>query len=382
MYILGLHPDGNQFRAALLNCQKGKSKIIFTKEFEDPAFLKKSLLKEANYREKQLEVVTALSSDEVFIRNFEFPMSQRKKVLEALPFQIESVLPFSQEGSTLLPQFYARKQSTAVTLYSFRNETLKRHLEELQPIGIDPDLVICVPAALLRFAEVNVAAKNLVVLHLCKDKAYMVTILQGSIVQSLSLRHDHLSRALEPLAKRGDIEGILLTGISKDTPLPLPLLQIDGDPKTLCYAIEIGLALERMKEAKNQLQFRVGSFVAKRQVARLKKRIGTYLALTTLSSLLAFATFFTIFLHKEREMQKRLAYVVALQKEQDDLFQTEPAITLIDTRRENGLFVIRFVSPTEEKAQEFSTSLQVLGKAKLTKDRDGYQITLPFETAP
>lgn len=383
MYILSLHPEGSYFRTALVKCRKGEPEIIFLKEFENVGLLKKSVLQEVRYREKRLEVVSALSSDETFIRNFEFPMTQRRKVVKALPFQLESVLPFSNEGSTLLPVFNKKKRSTIVNLYSYRNEILAKHLVDINKVGFDPDLVSCVPLALMRFAERYLPEiKSLVIFHFTKEeKAYMVAIQNGMIVYSLVIKPDSIERAMESLLKKGlGFEGVLVTGVVHEIPkLSLPLLKTKLEAKILLYAIEIGLALEKMRKEEKRLQFRVGEFIPKRHLSRLKKRVGVYLGLTTLSSLLALGSINFMFAFKEKKLHERARYVAELQKEQDGFLNFDPAITLTEVNGVDGGLAIKFTSSTEEGAKEFASGLKALGAMALTKEADGYKITLQVE---
>ena len=127
MYTLSIHPDGEYFKVALLSQRGRKMKIEFMKDLRkdiaDLNQLKKKIDGVTKGKEGLLEVISALGPNEVFMRRLELPLKRRRSVLKALPFQLEKVLPFSQEYSTTMPIIKKKNNGSIVELYSFLNES-------------------------------------------------------------------------------------------------------------------------------------------------------------------------------------------------------------------------------------------------------------------
>ncbi|MBM3193482.1 MAG: hypothetical protein FJZ59_04530 [Chlamydiae bacterium] len=155
MYVLGIHEDGDYFKVALLKGTRKKNEIIFLKEFKkdilDLNLLKKSVLKEINYKTDKLVVVSALTPEEVFVKTLSFPFSNKRSVIKALPFQMEKVLPFAKEHVTTIPEIKVERKQSTVVLYTFFNETLQSHLQKIKTLGFEPDVVSSISEGLLRF---------------------------------------------------------------------------------------------------------------------------------------------------------------------------------------------------------------------------------------
>ncbi len=192
MYILSIHPDGDYFKVALLSQKGKKMKIEFIndlrKEITDLNQLKRKIDAATKLKDDSVEVVSALGPEEVFSRQLELPLKRKRAVMKALPFQLESVLPFSQEHSTTLCMIKKRSKASLVHLYSFLNETMDEHIQNVRTFGFTPDWVSTVPRGLRRFVETfGAISGSCMVFHFGWARSYLVTIVDGDEVFSTTI---------------------------------------------------------------------------------------------------------------------------------------------------------------------------------------------------
>ena len=181
MYVLGIHPDGDYFKVALLKCSGKKSRIIFLQEYKkdilDLNQLKRKILKETKYKQEDIETISALTPEEVFVKNISFPFTSKSSVMKALPFQMEKLLPFSEEHVITIAQIKRGKKESNVTLYTFFNETLQSHLQDIKTLGFDSDTVSTVSKALSRFKSYFVKERQTVtLLYFGWEKSYLIYV--------------------------------------------------------------------------------------------------------------------------------------------------------------------------------------------------------------
>ena len=189
MYILSIHPDGEYFKVTLLSQKGKKMKIEFMsdlrKDIVDLNQLKRKIDLVTRGREDSIEVISALDPEEVFVRSLELPLRRRRSIMKALPFQLEKLLPFSQEYSTTLPIIKRLQKSSEIILYSFLNETMDDHIQNIKTFGFTPDWVSTVPRGLLRFAKTFAAeSENCLMFHLGWARSYLVAISGGEEIFS------------------------------------------------------------------------------------------------------------------------------------------------------------------------------------------------------
>jgi hypothetical protein len=179
MYVLGVHTDGDYYKVALLKTQKRVSRIVFLEEFKKEVVdfnrLKARMLSETGLSLQDLEVVSAMTPDEIFARSLSFPFKNEKAIYKALPFQIEKLLPMSSEHITTHAEIHKEKSKANVTLYSYFNENLESHIEEVKKLGLDSDLVTTVSRALQNFKEFFLGQEGSIVLfYLGWERSYIV----------------------------------------------------------------------------------------------------------------------------------------------------------------------------------------------------------------
>lgn len=380
MHVLSINPDGDYFKVAVLSLQKKMVKINLIKEYKkdivDLNQLKKEISQKADQLKGEMEVVSALSVDDIFIRNLHIPLKKKRAVLKALPFQMESLLPFSKDHSTTVYFIKKIKEGSLVKLYSYLNESMQVHLQEVKTLGFDPDYVSSVPMALYRFVEMFVGdTTSLTVIHFGWEKSFVVSIeggevsysvsidcgfksfvdaikedfpdleeidfsfIKGEIENESSLENEALTEVLKFVQKglkrvfeflarkrgRGDENRITFTGyadIMREVVKNIenfsykevtPKPHLEFDKEEISsYAIEIGLALDCLEKDEKTLQLRVGKFISVKLFDRLKKKMKLYVGLSFICCFMAFLTVCAVYLKKQALVKDRFKRVVAL----------------------------------------------------------------------
>lgn len=380
MHVLSINPDGDYFKVALLSLKKKKIKISLIQEYKkdivDLSQLKKEILDKTKGALGRLEIVSALSVDDIFIRNVKLPLKKRGAILKALPFQMETLLPFSKEDSTTISTIRKTKEGSSVRLYSYLNESMRSHLQEIKTLGFDPDYVSSVPVALHRFAEKFTETLDpFTIIHFGWEKSLVVSIEGGEVFYSVSIdsgfrdfidaiKVDYpgleeidfafikreigkggvgekgalnhvlealkkgLRRVFEFLARKkggrnentilfsgyDEIMQQIVTNMEGFSYKNLPLKpDLEFDKEQITsYAIEIGLALDGLAKDEKKLQLRVGQFTSPALYQQFKKKMRLYIGLSVLCSSIAFFTFSAIFLKRQALARERFNKIVAL----------------------------------------------------------------------
>jgi len=192
MHVLGVNPDGDYFKVALLTQVKGRVKIHLIQEYRkeglDLQALKKEILSEAGLAGASFGVASTLAPEAVLVRELFLPLKSKKAVLKALPFQLEGILPASERKVITLPVIKKGKKGSTILLYNIAEESMEEHLNEMEEIRFDPDFVATTGDALRRFAAVFAAGhKSLCVVHFGWENSYIVCIKEEKIVHNVTL---------------------------------------------------------------------------------------------------------------------------------------------------------------------------------------------------
>lgn len=90
---------------------------------------------------------TSLPVEDVSYRNLQMPFKEPKKIRQTLPFEIETVVPYSIEDLIVDFTIVDRSDQTEILVVSVRKSLISEYLEQLQGHGIDPKVldIRCVP---------------------------------------------------------------------------------------------------------------------------------------------------------------------------------------------------------------------------------------------
>jgi uncharacterized membrane protein YidH (DUF202 family) len=102
---------------------------------------------------KDLKVVTGLEGSSVIRRDVKLPLTSIRTAVAALPFQLETLLPFSPDQTVVFSQFYPSEKEMAATAWASTRAAVEAHLEKWRALAVDPDLISSETLALARYAR-------------------------------------------------------------------------------------------------------------------------------------------------------------------------------------------------------------------------------------
>lgn len=155
MIFLGIHADGQALKIAKVRRQKQNITIELLRTlplFEGDAIVKPLYILGSTIG-KDFKVVTGLEAGEVFIRTLQMKLFDKRKVLAALPFQLEGLVPFPLSEAFIIPQISRQTQdsSSRVQIFALKDRNVQFHLEKMKAFDLDPDVVSSAPCALIRY---------------------------------------------------------------------------------------------------------------------------------------------------------------------------------------------------------------------------------------
>ncbi|MBS0648419.1 MAG: hypothetical protein JSS10_04240 [Verrucomicrobia bacterium] len=284
MRCLGISLEGKSIKIAIVS--KVKNNLTLEK-LEEYAELPPALL-----QEKNLHIVTALDPEDVIRREATLKLTKQKAVLKALPFQLESLFPFSMEETLVHPFFYPSKEKTDVIAFATTRLALKKHLTILQEKGIEPHQISCVPIALARWARVMFPAHLLI----------------GGIHQNTAVALEGekivFSQVLEDTSR---LDAFLKNKFGHYFMFPSegPSLQDFPYEKLRAFAIPIGLALDGLHPT--PCQFRQKDFKSPQAIKKNRLVMRGSAAVALSLTLLVAAAGSWVLHRKEQALQSRIA---------------------------------------------------------------------------
>lgn len=272
------------------------------------------------------EVISALPGDVATHRVLVLPFTDRKRLDQTVPFELETQLPFELDEAVVDYQVLGQDGDSAVVLAAFAPKTAVRaHLAALAAAGIDPRIVDLAPLAavnVLRLAEAGrTGASALVALD--RDRATIAVLEEGRLrgLRTLSRgagRNGDLEAVTRDvrwslLALAGDASleslALWLGGESADRtdvaetiesaigipPQPVAALPLAGVPITMrpeqaAFAVPLGLALRESAGALH-VDFRRGELAYHREREALWRGLAVTAVLVGVALVLMVTTF-------------------------------------------------------------------------------------------
>ena len=133
-------------------------------------------------------VVTAVPGDRVSVRRLEFPFGEKRRVAQAVPFEIEDQLPFDLEDVLVDWELIHRERSRSEVLavVAPRSE-VSRRIEELHEAGCDPHIIECEGLALANLTAAFDLGGSRVLVDLGHSKTTLCVLVNGRAVASRSI---------------------------------------------------------------------------------------------------------------------------------------------------------------------------------------------------
>ncbi|MGD0664968.1 MAG: hypothetical protein ABSA17_04480 [Rhabdochlamydiaceae bacterium] len=262
---------------------------------------------------KNLKIVTGLEGASVLRRDLKLPLKTARTVLQALPFQLEPLFPFSLDQSIVYPQMHPAEKETVVVAWGVALEAVGAHLQQWKSLGIEPDLVSSETLALARWAR-----------HYYPDEAELVVV-HGRV--GIAIDQDKVVCAMQsPDPAR------LKLFLKQKYPL---FTWIESGAESWEFAPAIGLALEPFQKQPCQ-------FIPKGCVSTRQKKRGRFILKTAALAgagltvaLLLFSE--AIFLFQEKKLKNQIA-----------LFYTAPITSVkesVDRLRESIIRETKTIPP-------------------------------------
>lgn len=276
MRCLGLSFEGKNQKIAILS--KVKNQVIIEK-LEEQA--------EISATEKNLYKVSGLAPHEVVRREVSLKIKRQAALLQALPFQLETVLPFPSDEAVAAPFFHPKDGVTEIIVFAARKQSLEHHL---QHTPLTPDQISCVPRALFQWAR-----------FVFPTEKFISFIYQNT---AIAIDGDKIvfSQAFEDPQRLFDFMRSKFPTYFR-VPEEGPAIQDIPYEKLLAFAIPIGLALEGLE--KKSCQF-LQSTTSPNWIQKKKNFIRqSFISSFALAGVVA-AAGFSFFHLKERDLSRRI----------------------------------------------------------------------------
>ena len=124
----------------------------YSKEVASLALLKEGLEKKRKFFDAPLQVVSALPQGEVFARKIVVPFTREKEVYKAVEAEL-SFEDGGEESAFHLTKLERRKKETLAYVYSFSKKSLQDHYDFMEKLELSAEHVTSVEAAFERFGK-------------------------------------------------------------------------------------------------------------------------------------------------------------------------------------------------------------------------------------
>jgi type IV pilus assembly protein PilM len=184
--MLGVSIEEQELKWALVTKDKGSIRLAASScsPLKESLALSKDLAKE-----EKLRIASGLSSEEMIFRSVEIPLKTRGKVLAALPFQLETLLPFAPEQTLICPfQKSLSGKMTQVNVFATSKDSLALHAQRLSSAAAHPDKMTSTPLALYRLARLLYPeCKDLLFFHFGSSSSSCICLKGGDLILSQSI---------------------------------------------------------------------------------------------------------------------------------------------------------------------------------------------------
>lgn len=175
MRYIGLHLDGSVFRLALIHKRKGQIEI--------KTLTTTNTLIPDTFIGKKIEITTGLRAQDILLRKIDVPLIKQKAVRAALPFQIESHMPYPIDQLILNTSLHVQGQEcTQARIIAGHQDKIRQHLEMLDKQSLRPGWVSCYPQALYRFCRYYFPQiDHCIVLYFGSEETSLIGVVNGEL---------------------------------------------------------------------------------------------------------------------------------------------------------------------------------------------------------
>lgn len=316
MVTVGIALDQEHLRIAILT--KKKSKILVKKIFiiNHSTESVKQLYKDLSFYNKDYTISTFLKAQDVLLRRLVLPLTEKRKILATLPFQIESLVVTPNDSMVSVCINRIAKKSSSVGVFMTSQSLFFKHVESLEAKGLYTHFIGCAAASLFRFVTwAFPKEKKGIVIHIGSQGMLCLFYQENYLESAKTFSADpacfkkNLEKYQLFLNQKGwDTDSTCIC--IEETSFPINFKSIVGevfngeqltleDPDYHLHALAIGAALEALAEDGKQVNFSQKMFMTKKTKQHFLKRTLYYLgacAILNLTSLVGVQ----IYLHKKQ----------------------------------------------------------------------------------
>ena len=184
--------DAGHLKAAHLKMKGQEVEILLLRSFSKERLssdVKQLYMESSGTSEKSLLTVGGLETSEVLLRHLTLPLTNPLKIRAALPFQLESILPYPPEEAIVVPISEKRSgKQTSLSFFAINKSQISPHLEKATSFSLAPDVISCAPAALHAWAQFAYPeTSSLALLEFGRGKSTLVCLRENELQLSLSL---------------------------------------------------------------------------------------------------------------------------------------------------------------------------------------------------
>jgi len=217
-HSIGLEKERLFLKAAKLSLVKGQPNIesLFEIPFSADSGVVKPLYKASDI-EKSL-VVTSIEGSDVLIRPLEVKLKKASDIDEVLAFQAEPLLPYPVESAVLDSIVLgSSSEGTLLNVLAVKKDYVQDHLSEWQALGIEPEVISCVPHDLALFSKFALESASLFIVHMSDRQTTCTLVREGKLIASQSFATG--KRDFEKVMGENSLSEIDFAALAMDHPL-------------------------------------------------------------------------------------------------------------------------------------------------------------------
>ena len=186
--ILALDLGSHALKAAVIESSLSRCRV--TGLFQQPREPERSLTEQLHefcttYQLHADTVLSCLPGEVVSHRLLTLPFPHARQISQALPFEMESLIPFSLDDVVIADQMIQRTEDGALVLaVATLKKTVAEHLEMLTTVGLSPAQIMLAPLAplaLLTFAGVSMSGVSALV-DIGENHTSVILLREGTLV--------------------------------------------------------------------------------------------------------------------------------------------------------------------------------------------------------
>lgn len=305
MVTVGIALSQEHLRIAILSEKKAKISIQELSTLSNSTDSVKQLYNNLSIYHKKFTISTFLEATDVLFRRFPLPLTDKRKILATLPFQIESLIITPDNPIVSVSIDPVTKTSSSIGVFMTSQTLFFKHIETLEKKEIYAHFISCSISNLFRFVTWTFPQqKSGIVIHMGSQEALCLFYQEHQLVSAkvFSADPEFFKKNLEKyqlfLNQKGwntQCPYLLIEEVPYSIDLKSIAREIFGDDQLILddpnhhqYALVIGAALEALAKDGKQVNFSQKAFMTKKTKQHFLKKITCYLGACLVINLASF----------------------------------------------------------------------------------------------